>query len=81
MATFSSEPEKDLSTTVTLAILAYRKRSGINRNCFQYYCTNHNRDGIGATPARSPPGHSHLPHVKIFTTVKNMHRRLLLGNN
>lgn len=54
------------------------------RKLFSVYCTNHNRDGTGATPARSPPGRSHAPHVQtllFFTTVENMHRRLLLGNN
>lgn len=58
------EPEKDLSTTVTLATLAYRCRSGIDRNCFEHYCTNHNRDQTGATRARSPLSHSHtrLPY-------------------
>lgn len=34
------EPEKDLSATVTLATLAYTRRSGINRNCFEYSHTH-----------------------------------------
>lgn len=56
------EPEKDLSTTVTLATLAHRRRSGINRNCFQYTA----QITTEMEQQQHPPGHHQVTHIRLM---------------
>lgn len=81
------EPGKDLSTTVTLATFAYRCRSGIDRNCFLFWALLHKsqqRSNRSDTCQVTTESLAHSPPVQTLlfsTTVKNTHRRSLLGNN